>query len=155
MTCVSSILSPRAADKLRCRLRAHGTCRAGASPNRRGDPRSLRSLRPWNAAKPVAAGLADLHVVVKYESDWGLDDLRDVVRTGTTPIVGIDLRPVEGLFAFHAVVVLDITAEQVIAHDPLYQEGSRLISLTTFEAAWNKADRETVIILPYLMGLAI
>lgn len=103
----------------------------------------------------VAEGLADLHVVVKYESDWGLDDLRDVVRTRATPIVAIDLRPVEGIFAFHAVVILDITAEQVTAHDPLYQEGFRSISLTTFEAAWNKADRETVIILPDLMSLAI
>lgn len=67
----------------------------------------------------VAEGLADLHVVVKYETDLGLDDLRDEVRAGVTPIVGIDLRAVEGLFAFHAVVVLEITAEQVTVHDPL------------------------------------
>lgn len=103
----------------------------------------------------IAQGLADLPVVVRYESNWSLDDLRDVVRAGVTPIVGIDLRPVDGLFAFHSIVILDITAQRVTARDPLYQEGSRSIGLTTFDAAWNKADRDTVIILPDFMSLAI
>jgi len=98
----------------------------------------------------VADGLSDLRLAVKYESDLSLDDLRDEMRSGATPIVGIDLRPIEGIFAFHSIVILDITAQRVTAHDPLYQEGSRSIGLTTFDAAWKGADRETVIILPNL-----
>lgn len=103
----------------------------------------------------IAEGLADLPVFVKYEDAGSLDDLRDIVRSGTTPVVGIDLRQVEGIFAFHAVVVLNIDAERVTAHDPLYKEGSRSIGLRTFEAAWNEAGHESITILPDVIRLAI
>lgn len=102
----------------------------------------------------VAKGLSDLPVAVAYELEWSLDDLVDAVRAGTNPVVGIDLRPVEGIFACHAVVIVSITDEHVLVHDPRYRKGPRSIGLNTFEAAWNLADREAVIIAPEPMSLA-
>lgn len=103
----------------------------------------------------VANGLRDLPVAVAYELEWSLDDLVGAVRVGTNPIVGIDLRPVEGIFAYHAVVVVDITAEQVLVHDPRHRKGASSIGLNTFQAAWKAADREAVIIAAEPMSLAI
>lgn len=96
----------------------------------------------------VANGLRDLPVAVAYELGWTFDDLVDALRAGTNPIVGIDLRPVEGLFAFHAVVLVGVTAEHVLVHDPRDLKGPRSIGVNTFEAAWRAADREAVIITP-------
>jgi len=96
----------------------------------------------------VASGLEDLPVDVQHQVDWGLDDLADAVRAGSFPIVGIDLRPVDGTFAFHAVVAVNISTDQVVVHDPLHDEGPRSIGISAFEAAWSAADRETVIIRP-------
>lgn len=66
------------------------------------------------------------------------------------PIVGIDLRPIEGIFAFHVVVVVGITSDQIMVHDPLYPAGPRSIGQLAFKAAWNAADREVLIIAPAL-----
>lgn len=77
---------------------------------------------------------------------WGLDDLMHAGQRHAYPIAGIDLCPVEGIFAFHAVVVINITTDQVVVHDPLYEAGPRSIGQLTFKAAWNAAEREAVII---------
>ena len=94
----------------------------------------------------VASGLEDLPLGVEHQLDWGLDDLADAVRVGVFPIVGIDLRPVDGIFAFHAVVVVNISTDQVVVHDPLHDEGPRSLGISAFEAAWSAADREAVVI---------
>ena len=94
----------------------------------------------------IAKGLRDIPVVVEYQIDWSLEDLTDVVLSGGWPIVAIDLRPVEGIFAFHSVVVADITSDQMLVHDPLHVVGPRSIGRSTFEIAWNSAQREAVVI---------
>jgi len=94
----------------------------------------------------VAPGLADLPVAVEYHTDWNMDDLSDAVRQSIFPIVGIDLRYIEGLFAFHAVVVANMTSEQIIVHDPLNAQTPRTISLRAFEEAREGADRECLMI---------
>ncbi len=66
----------------------------------------------------VAAGLTELPVAVEYHTDWSIDDLADATHQSIFPIVGIDLRYIEGLFAFHAVVVAHVTREQIVVHDP-------------------------------------
>ena len=93
----------------------------------------------------MASGLEDLLIDVQHQLDWGLDDLADAVHADAFPIVGIDLRPVDGTFAFHAVVI-NISTDQVVVHDPLHDEGPRPIGISAFEAAWSAADREAVII---------
>ena len=94
----------------------------------------------------IASGLKDLPVNVEYQIDWGLDDLIDLVRGGVFPIVALDLRPVEGRDAYHAAVVVDVTSDQMVVHDPLQEKGPRTISRSTFDVAWIAADREAVII---------
>jgi hypothetical protein len=95
----------------------------------------------------VADGLKDLPVAVEYHLDWSRDDLNDAVRRETFPIVGLDLRPIEGIFAFHAVIVAGLKSDQVILHDPRYSNGAQLIGLPAFEMAWNNVDREAVVII--------
>jgi ABC-type bacteriocin/lantibiotic exporter with double-glycine peptidase domain len=94
----------------------------------------------------IAYGLRGLSVAVDYRIGWVLEDLIEAVQRDVSPIIGIDLRPVEGIFAFHAVVVSDIASDQIVVHDPLYQQGPRSIGLATFETAWHSADSEAVII---------
>jgi hypothetical protein len=60
----------------------------------------------------MASGLTDLPLNVEYHRDWSLDDLTEAGRHSVFPIVGIDLRFVEGLFAFHALVVGQPTHDQ-------------------------------------------
>ena len=62
----------------------------------------------------VGSGLADLPVVVEYHIDWSLDDVNEALHRSTFPIVGIDLRPIEGTFGFHAVVVLSMSSSSVV-----------------------------------------
>jgi ABC-type bacteriocin/lantibiotic exporter with double-glycine peptidase domain len=94
----------------------------------------------------IANGVEDLPVTVEYHIDWGLDDLIDLVRAGVFPIVALDLRPVEGRDAYHAAVVVNVTSDQMVVHDPLQEKGPRTMSRSTFDAAWSAADREVVII---------
>jgi len=103
----------------------------------------------------ISDGLKDIPVMVEYHSAWSIDALFDAIRAGTAPVVGIDLRLVEGIFAFHAVVVVDVTAEQVRVLDPRYPKGPRQIGLGTFESAWTAAGCEAVIFLPEPMRLAL
>lgn len=94
----------------------------------------------------IADGLRDIPVSVEYQIERDLDDLVHAVQRHAWPIVGIDLRPIDGIFAFHAVVVSSITSDHVIVHDPLHQAGPRSIGQLAFKAAWNAADREVLII---------
>jgi len=94
----------------------------------------------------VAPGLDGLPVKVEYHTDWSIDDLIDAVRRSVFPIIGIDLRFVEGIFAFHAMVIADVMSGHVVVHDPRNPQGPRSIGLRTFEDAWESADRECLTI---------
>lgn len=96
----------------------------------------------------VAAGLLDLPVAAEYHTDWNLGDLAEASRQSVFPIVGVDLRYVDGLFAFHAVVVAQVTGQQMTVHDPRFTLGPSSISRSAFEAAWESADRECLVIKP-------
>jgi ABC-type bacteriocin/lantibiotic exporter with double-glycine peptidase domain len=90
----------------------------------------------------VGSGLVDLPVVVQYHIDWSLDDIIEALRRPTFPIVGIDLRPVDEMFGFHALVLLSMSSSSVVVLDP--NLGTRTIGLSAFEIAWNEAEREAV-----------
>lgn len=94
----------------------------------------------------IGDGLRDLPVIVEHRSDWGIDDLSDLVRDGAHPIVAVDLRPIDGVFAFHAVVVVGTRSDRLLVHDPRDQSGFSSIGLSGFEAGWSGADREAVVI---------
>lgn len=96
----------------------------------------------------VAAGLFDLPVTVEYRTDWSLHDIEDAVRQSSFPIVGVDLRYVDGLFAFHAVVVVEMARDELSIHDPRYAQSPINIGRVAFEKAWESADRECLIMTP-------
>jgi len=72
-----------------------------------------------------------------------LYDLRDALRAGIYPIVGIGLEPY-GHRGQHAQVVVRVTSRGVRVHDPLL--GRLTPNLLMFEAAWQLADFLTVLI---------
>ena len=94
----------------------------------------------------IKSCLADLPLTVEYHIDWNPDDLKNAIRKSIFPIAGIDLRPIEGQFAFHAVVVSKISRDYIVVLDPLYKKGNRKIGMAAFEAGWINAEREAVTI---------
>ena len=72
-----------------------------------------------------------------------LYDLRDALRAGVYPIVGIGLEPY-GHRGQHAQVVVRVTSRGVSVHDPLL--GRLTPNLLTFESAWRLGDFLTVLI---------
>jgi ABC-type bacteriocin/lantibiotic exporter with double-glycine peptidase domain len=73
-----------------------------------------------------------------------LFDLRDALRIGLYPIVGVNLRRLPGIWSPHAQVVVDITSALVRVHDPML--GRLRLTPQTFEAAWADADYLTILV---------
>lgn len=73
-----------------------------------------------------------------------LIDLRDSIRDGVYPIVGVNLRRLRGIWSPHAQVVVEITSDPVRIHDPLL--GRLRLNPQTFEAAWADADYLTILV---------
>jgi len=98
--------------------------------------------------RDVPKGLSDLPLIATVHTDWGIDDLRDETRQSHYPIVGIDLRPIDGRFAYHAVVIAKIESTKVTIHDPQSGKGVQELNPATFFAAWKGADNQVLMILP-------
>ncbi|MFN7944241.1 MAG: hypothetical protein U0Z53_02595 [Blastocatellia bacterium] len=92
-------------------------------------------------ARLVAAG-----AITEWHTDWNLTDLRDAVREGFYPIVGVERRLLGYPRAFHAVVVLQITSATADVLDPLDGPALRRYGLTAFTEAWELAGREALVI---------
>ena len=75
-----------------------------------------------------------------------LHDLRDAIRSGTFPIVGVNLYELRGTWAPHALVVVDVKARSVEVNDPLL--GHLYLMARTFEHAWAMEDFLTILIQP-------
>ena len=63
-----------------------------------------------------------------------LEELKTVVTDGHYPIVCVDLHPIDGLYDIHAMVVVDMSEQEVVVLDPL--QGERQLPLYVFTAAW-------------------
>ncbi|MCI0488395.1 MAG: cysteine peptidase family C39 domain-containing protein [Blastocatellia bacterium] len=98
-----------------------------------------------------AIKLSECGAVAEWHSDWGMDDLRDSVRDGNYPIVGIERRYFGHLSAAHAVVVVAMHATEIEMLDPLLGPEPRLSQIETFAAAWHSAGQEVLILItPFL-----
>ncbi len=62
-----------------------------------------------------------------------LEELKTVIREGHCPIVFVDLNPLDGLDAIHAMVVVDVSEQEVVVLDPL--QGERRFPVYVFTAA--------------------
>jgi hypothetical protein len=73
-----------------------------------------------------------------------LFDIRDALRVGLWPIVGVNLYRLRGIWSPHAQVVVEITSARIRVHDPLL--GRLRLAPQTFEAAWGDADFLTILV---------
>jgi hypothetical protein len=81
-----------------------------------------------------------------WRDDWGLIDLRDCLRDGWFPIVGIERRFFGHADVLHAVVLLDISSQSARAFDPLGSAQAEIFNLQTFELAWISAGHQALVI---------
>lgn len=75
-----------------------------------------------------------------------LHDLRDAVRDGVFPIVGVNLYELRGAWAPHAQVVVSVASRYIEVNDPLL--GHLWLMARTFERAWELEDFLTILIRP-------
>jgi hypothetical protein len=82
---------------------------------------------------------------IHSREDFGLrlHDLRDALRAGIFPIVGVDLHAY-GHLGQHAQVVVSVSSRGVSVLDPWL--GPFMASLLVFERAWSGSDFLTVLI---------
>jgi hypothetical protein len=111
--------------------------------------KQVRELCGWTpqgsvSSTAVVAAARALGFIYSRE-DYGLrlHDLRDTLRSGLFPIVGIDLQAY-GRFGLHAQVVVSVTARGVRVHDPLL--GRFVTGLLIFEEAWSGSEFLTIFI---------
>ena len=75
-----------------------------------------------------------------------LGELATLLADGHFPIVYVDLWPLQGGLSgqYHAMVVIDLDADQVIVLDPLH--GERRVPREDFQAAWSAMRFLTIVI---------
>jgi hypothetical protein len=75
-----------------------------------------------------------------------LAELRTVVTDGHCPIVFVDLHPIDGLDAIHAMVVVEVSEQAVVVLDPL--QGERRFPVDIFTAAWARRHNLALLVVP-------
>jgi hypothetical protein len=96
----------------------------------------------------LANGLAELPFNIEYHTDWNIYDIKETLQRGVFVIAAIDLRFIDGINAFHAVVIAEVQSDLIVAHDPLPPPARREISWQTFVRAWESADQQCVMFEP-------
>jgi ABC-type bacteriocin/lantibiotic exporter with double-glycine peptidase domain len=72
------------------------------------------------------------------------EELTDLVEGGNYPIVFVSLKPIDGVRDTHALVVTEISEQNVTVYDPL--RGERILTKQTFSTAWALRHNLTIII---------
>jgi ABC-type bacteriocin/lantibiotic exporter with double-glycine peptidase domain len=109
--------------------------------------RQLIGYSPLGVALAAAeTKLVEAGAIASFHDDWSLADLRDALREGLHPIVGVERHLLGYPGAFHAIVLVEITSAAVTALDPLDGPGLRSYGLPSFEVAWETAGREALLI---------
>ncbi|HEX4951502.1 MAG TPA: cysteine peptidase family C39 domain-containing protein [Blastocatellia bacterium] len=78
--------------------------------------------------------------------DWSLDDIRDAIRDGRFPIVGVERHWLGYAPASHAVVVVNVTSTGVEILDPLDGPQPKQFGVSAFQQAWHFAGQEVLIL---------
>jgi ABC-type bacteriocin/lantibiotic exporter with double-glycine peptidase domain len=105
-----------------------------------GNPSFGLSL-PQACQRLTQAGLK-----IAFHDNLGLLDLRDCLRDGWYPIVGLERRFFGRTDSTHAVVLVEIDSRAVRALDPLGGSAPEIYSPETFELAWNSAGHQALVI---------
>jgi hypothetical protein len=83
---------------------------------------------------------------VTLHSDWGIVDLRDCLRDGWYPIVGVNRRFFGQMDSPHAIVLIEIGSQAIQALVPLGSSAPVILRPETFERAWISAGQEALVI---------
>ena len=92
------------------------------------------------------ARLAEAGAITEWHDDWNLDDLRDALRAGHFPIVGVERHLLGYPRAFHAIVIVSITSTTIDVLDPLDGPAPQSYGIVAFSQAWELAGREVLVI---------
>jgi hypothetical protein len=118
-----------------------------------GDSRDEAQIRQLLGSPRLGVSLAKAHerlseagATVEWHTDWNLTDVRDAVRAGQYPIVGVERHLLGYPRAFHAIVVTQITSAIVEALDPLDGPAPCRYGVAAFTEAWELAGREVLLI---------
>jgi hypothetical protein len=97
--------------------------------------------------KQAADRLQTARAMPQWHADWGLDDIRDCLRDGSYPIVGIERRFFGYPSATYAVVITAVQGGEVAMLDPLLGPAPQSAHIATFTAAWRSAGQEALVVL--------
>jgi hypothetical protein len=73
-----------------------------------------------------------------------IDELEGLVANGYSPIVFVNLGPIDGIDDEHALVIIELSPAEVTVYDPL--QGERILPRDTFSAAWAMMHRLTILV---------
>lgn len=90
--------------------------------------------------------LTEAGAVAELHHDWSLDDLRDELRQGRFPIVGVERHILGYAPAAHAIVLSAISSNGINVLDPMNGPQVRTYGLAAFDQAWALADKEVLVI---------
>jgi hypothetical protein len=105
-----------------------------------GRPRLGITLTAAQARLAQAGARATLHPA------WNLDDLREAVRRGEAPIVGVERHLLGSPPASHAIVVVQVTSRTVEALDPMEGPQPQAYGHGAFTQAWALAGQEVLVV---------
>jgi ABC-type bacteriocin/lantibiotic exporter with double-glycine peptidase domain len=105
-----------------------------------GRPRLGITLTAAQARLIQAGARAWLHAA------WNLDDLREAVRRGATPIVGVERHLLGYAPASHAIVVVRVTSRTVEVLDPLEGPHPQAYGHVAFTQAWTMAGNDVLVV---------
>ena len=111
--------------------------------------KQLRDLCGWTPhgviSSTTAIAVAQALGFIHSREDYGLrlHDLRDEIRSGLFPIVGVDLS-LYGNFGKHAQVAVSISSRGITLQDPLL--GQFVSSTVVFEEAWSATEYLAILI---------
>jgi ABC-type bacteriocin/lantibiotic exporter with double-glycine peptidase domain len=103
-------------------------------------PRLGITLTAAHARLVHAGARATLH------EDWSLDDLRERVRRGHYPIVGVERHLLGHPPASHAIVVVQITSRAVHVLDPVEGPQPQRYGREALVLAWQMAGHEALVV---------
>jgi hypothetical protein len=90
--------------------------------------------------------MSELGVVAALRNDWSLVDLRDCLRDGWYPIVGVNRQFFGFNVSQHAVVVIGVSSQAIQFFDPLGSSTPEVVSPETFGEAWAGAGQQALVI---------
>ena len=92
------------------------------------------------------ARLVHAGVRVALHADWSFDDLREALRRGHYPIVGVERHLLGHPPASHAIVVVQITSRTVHVLDPVEGPQTQRYGREAFVLAWQMAGHEALVV---------